>query len=57
MHLKDVTYETLNEKGFADALRKAYPNVQWDKPFNAFDAPRQRDHDGEGRVLKDDGRG
>jgi hypothetical protein len=43
VHFKDVTYETLNEKGFAAALRKAFPAVDWDKPFSEFDAARAKE--------------
>lgn len=39
---KDVTYETLNEPGFWAAIKKAYPAVDWDKPYNEFDAARER---------------
>jgi hypothetical protein len=39
---RDVTYETLNEAGFAEALAKAFPVVDWDKPFSEFDAARER---------------
>ena len=38
----DVTYETLNEKGFGEALRKAYPLINWDKPFDEFQAAREK---------------
>lgn len=40
---RDVTYETLTEDGFGDALRKAYPHVDWDKPFDEFNAAKERD--------------
>ncbi len=39
---KDVTYETLNEPGFWAAIKKAYPAVDWDKPYNEFDAAREK---------------
>lgn len=42
VHYRDVTYETLNENGFADALKKAYPRVDWDKPFDEFNAAKER---------------
>lgn len=42
VHYRDVTYETLNEDGFADALNKAYPLVDWDKPFAEFNAAKER---------------
>lgn len=46
VQFRDVTYETLNEDGFAESLREAYPHVDWDKPFDEFDAAKARD-DGE----------
>ena len=39
---RDVTFETLNQKGFAQALKKAYPLVPWDKPFSDFQAAEQK---------------
>lgn len=39
---RDVTFETLNQKGFAQALKKAYPLVPWDKPFSDFQAAKQK---------------
>ena len=35
---KGVTYETLNDAAFQDAVRKAYPLVDFDKPFREFTA-------------------
>lgn len=35
---KDVTWETLNDPDFGDALRKAFPDVDWDKPFHDYQA-------------------
>lgn len=43
VQFRDVTYETLNEPGFGESLRKAYPHVDWDKPFDEFDAAKARD--------------
>lgn len=42
VQFRDVTYETLNEDGFAEKLREAYPQVNWDKPFDEFDAAKAR---------------
>ncbi len=36
VRFKDVTYETLNEEGFLDALRAAYPQIDWNRPFDEF---------------------
>jgi len=38
----DVTYETLNQEGFVDALKKAYSFVDWDKPYNEFKAAKEK---------------
>ena len=35
---KDVTWESLNNKEFEDALRKAFPDADWNKPFEDFQA-------------------
>ncbi|MFO1315402.1 MAG: hypothetical protein U1F58_07335 [Burkholderiales bacterium] len=37
---KGVTYETLNDPAFQAAVRKAYPLVDFDKPFKEFPAAR-----------------
>lgn len=39
---KDVTYETLNDPEFSAAIRKAFPRVDWDKPFNEFTAAKEQ---------------
>lgn len=43
VQFRDVTYETLNQAGFGERLREAYPLVNWDKPFDEFDAARERE--------------
>ena len=43
VQFRDVTYETLNEEGFCKKLKQAYPHVDWEKPFNEFDAAKARD--------------
>ena len=35
---KDVTWETLNDPDFGKALRKAFPDMNWDKPFDEYKA-------------------
>ena len=35
---KDVTFETLNKPDFLQSLRKAFPAVDWDKAYKAFQA-------------------
>jgi hypothetical protein len=44
VQFRDVTYETLNEKGFAKALEAAYPHVDWQKPFAEFRAAQEKRH-------------
>lgn len=43
VQFRDVTYETLNQPGFGEKLREAFPLVNWDKPFDEFDAARERE--------------
>jgi hypothetical protein len=38
-----VTYETLNEPGFEDGLKKAFPLIDWDKPFDEFTAAKEKE--------------
>ncbi len=33
---KDVTFETLNQKGFLEAVKEAFPHIDWDKAYNEF---------------------
>jgi hypothetical protein len=35
---KDVTFETLNQPEFLNTLKQAYPDVNWDKPYENFQA-------------------
>lgn len=35
---KDVTFETLNQADFLDAVRQAFPRVNWDKAYSEFKA-------------------
>ncbi len=35
---KDVTWETLNDPDFGNALRNAFEDVDWDKPFHDYKA-------------------
>jgi hypothetical protein len=35
---KDVTFETLNDPKFLECLKKAYPEIDWDKPYSDFRA-------------------
>ena len=42
VQFRDVTYETLNERGFSKALEKAFPDVNWKKPFDEYKAAKER---------------
>ncbi|MFZ5690209.1 MAG: hypothetical protein ACOY5F_03025 [Pseudomonadota bacterium] len=35
---KDVTFETLNREDFLDAVKEAFPHVDWDKAYSEFRA-------------------
>ncbi|MDD2611032.1 MAG: hypothetical protein PHX60_15370 [Giesbergeria sp.] len=35
---KDVTFETLNEEGFLESVKAAFPRVNWDKAYKNFKA-------------------
>lgn len=39
---RDVTFETLNEKGFRERIQDAFPKVNWDKPFEEFIAAKEK---------------
>ena len=48
VQFRDVTYETLNEPGFAKALKNAFPDVNWKKPFAEYKAAQERRPDPRG---------
>lgn len=35
---KDVTFETLNQEDFLDAIKEAFPHIDWDKAYQEFRA-------------------
>ena len=39
----DVTYETLTQDGFVEALRERFQFVPWDQPLREFEALRQKE--------------
>lgn len=41
---KEATFETLNRPDFLDSVKKAYPNVNWDKAYSEFRAAGERKH-------------
>ena len=38
VNFKDVTFETLNRPDFLDSVKKAFPDVDWDKAYDEFRA-------------------
>ena len=40
VNYKDVTFETLNCKEFIDAIKKAFPHIDWDKAYSDFSRGR-----------------
>jgi hypothetical protein len=36
VHFKDVTFETLNRPDFLESVKRAFPDVDWDKAYNEF---------------------
>lgn len=38
VYFKDVTFETLNEPEFLESIKKAFPNIDWDKAYEEFKA-------------------
>ena len=42
---KDVTFETLNEPDFLEAVKQAFPLVDWDKAYSEFQAAGEANKD------------
>ena len=42
---KDVTFETLNQSDFLEAVKKAFPLVDWDKAYSEFQAAGEANKD------------
>ena len=40
---KDVTFETLNPQDFLDAIKKAFPRIDWDKAYKEFRAAGEKE--------------
>jgi hypothetical protein len=40
---KDVTFETLNQRDFLDAVKEAFPRIDWDKAYSEFRAAGEKD--------------
>lgn len=43
---KDVTFETLNQPDFLEAVKKAFPDENWDKVYNEFRAAGEKKQTG-----------
>ena len=39
---KDVTFETLNREDFLDAIKEAFPKIDWDKAYKEFRAAGEK---------------
>jgi hypothetical protein len=39
---KDVTFETLNQKDFLEAVKKVFPRIDWDKAYEEFRAAGEK---------------
>jgi hypothetical protein len=40
---KDVTFETLNQKDFLEAVKEAFPQIDWEKAYSEFRAAGEKD--------------
>lgn len=40
---KDVTFETLNRDDFLDAVKEAFPRIDWDKAYSEFQAAGEKE--------------
>ena len=43
VHYKDVTFETLNRPDFLDAIREAFPGIDWEKAYEEFRAAGEKE--------------
>jgi hypothetical protein len=43
---KDVTFETLNQPDFLEAVKQAFPRIDWDKTYSEFKAAGEANKDG-----------
>lgn len=49
VRFKDVTFETLNHPDFFDAVKEAYPRVDWKKAYDEFKAAGEVENDKKGK--------
>jgi hypothetical protein len=42
VRFKDVTFETLNQEDFLDSVKKAFPDVDWDRAYSEFRAAGEK---------------
>ena len=40
---KDVTFGTLIQKDFLEAVKEAFPQIDWDKAYSEFRAAGEKD--------------
>jgi hypothetical protein len=40
---KDVTFETLNREDFLEAVKAAFPEIDWEKAYEEFRAAREKE--------------
>jgi hypothetical protein len=40
---KDVTFETLNQEDFLDAIKEVFPHADWDKAYKEFLAAGEKE--------------
>jgi hypothetical protein len=40
---KDMTFETLNQKDFLEAVKESFPGVNWDEAHEEFRAAGEKD--------------
>ena len=43
---KDVTFETLNQEDFLEAVKAAFPGVDWEKAYSSFRAAGETERQG-----------
>jgi hypothetical protein len=46
---KDVTFETLSHKDFLGSVKQAFPCIDWDRPYNEFNAAGEGDSEEQGK--------
>lgn len=47
VHFKGITYETLNDPNFVEAVKREFKAIDWDKPFHEYDAAPAKENIGD----------